>query len=73
VAGREAHVQLLDEPVGYYPRESLWPLVESLHMRLAPGHGQNHWELLLGDPGVKLVAAELRHALGGLAGSGDGR
>jgi len=41
-------------------------------MRLAPGHGQNHWELLLSDAGVKLVAAEIRHALAILEGSADG-
>jgi lipase len=54
---------ILDEPAGYYPRDVVEALAARLRMRLAHGHGQNHWELLLSDAGARLVVAELHHAL----------
>ena len=62
---------ILDEPAGYYPLDLVGRLAARLGMRVAYGHGQNHWELLLTDAGVKLVAVEIRHALGSLEASGD--
>jgi pimeloyl-ACP methyl ester carboxylesterase len=63
---------ILDEPAGYYPLALAERLAARPGMRVAHGHGQNHWELLLADAGVALVAAELRHALAGTGGGGDG-
>src|SRR5262245_50676941 len=63
---------ILDEPAGYYPLEQVERLAARLGMRVAYGHGQNHWELLLSDAGAKLVAVELHHALAGGGGSGHG-
>jgi len=62
---------ILDEPAGYYGSEAMDRVTARMRLRVAPGHGLNHWELLLADAGVELVTAELRHALAGAGGDGD--
>jgi pimeloyl-ACP methyl ester carboxylesterase len=50
---------LEDEPVGYYPLEALREYARARNLRIAPGHGLNHYTLMLSDRGAGLVAAEL--------------
>lgn len=54
---------LEDEPRGYYPEPAVRDLAARLGMRVARGAGQNHYALVLGEAGARLVAAELRAAL----------
>lgn len=50
---------LEDEPVGYYPLETARTFTSQHGLRLAPGHGFNHYTLMLSERGARLVADEI--------------
>ena len=50
---------LEDEPVGYYPLEATRAYTSQHHLRLALGHGLNHYTLMLSERGARLVADEI--------------
>jgi len=54
---------LQDEPSGYYPLAAVHDFARRQPMRIAEGHGLNHFALMLSQPGARLVADELRWAL----------
>jgi pimeloyl-ACP methyl ester carboxylesterase len=54
---------LQDEPSGYYPLDAVRAFAAERPLRIAEGHGLNHYTLMLSPTGVRLVADELRWAL----------
>lgn len=50
---------LEDEPEGYYPIAMAREFAQTFGLRLAEGHGLNHYALMLADRGAALVAAEI--------------
>jgi pimeloyl-ACP methyl ester carboxylesterase len=50
---------LEDEPVGYYPLEAARSFAKTHRLRLAEGHGLNHYALMLAPRGARLVADEI--------------
>jgi pimeloyl-ACP methyl ester carboxylesterase len=54
---------LQDEPVGYYPLDAVHDYAREHPLRIAEGHGLNHYTLMLSPPGVRLIADEVRWAL----------
>lgn len=50
---------LENEPVGYYPLEFARSFAEERRIRLALGHGLNHYTLMLAERGAGLVADEI--------------
>lgn len=50
---------LEDEPVGYYPLDAAQAFAREHGLRLALGHGLNHYTLMLSDQGARLVADEI--------------
>jgi pimeloyl-ACP methyl ester carboxylesterase len=54
---------LEDEPAGYYPLDAVREFAAAHPLRIAEGHGFNHYTLMLSPAGAQLVASELRWAL----------
>ena len=50
---------LEDEPEGYYPLAMAQAFAQAHALRLAEGHGLNHYALMVADRGAALVAAEI--------------
>jgi lipase len=54
---------LQDEPTGYYPLGAVRDYAREHPLRIAEGHGLNHYTLMLSPPGVQLITDEVRWAL----------
>ena len=54
---------LQDEPHGYYPLDAVREYARHHPLRIAEGHGLNHYTLMLSPSGVQLLAGEVRWAL----------
>lgn len=50
---------LEDEPEGYYPLAMAREFTQTFDLRLAEGHGLNHYALMVADRGAALVAGEI--------------
>ena len=51
------------EAVGYYPLDAIYEFAAQHPLRIAEGHGLDHYTLMLSDRGSRLVADEVRWAL----------
>jgi lipase len=51
------------EPVGYYPLDAIYEFAAQHPLRIAEGHGLDHYTLMLSEQGSQLVADEVRWAL----------
>ena len=51
------------EAVGYYPLDTVYEFAAHYPLRIAEGHGLDHYTLMLSDRGSQLVADEVRWAL----------
>jgi lipase len=54
---------LQGEATGYYPLDAIYEFATHHPLRIAEGHGLDHYEVMLSDRGSELVAGEVRWAL----------
>ena len=60
---RDAERGLQGEPTGYYPLAAVHDFAAQHPLRVAEGHGLDHFSVMLSEQGARLVADELRWAL----------